>query len=241
MATSLEDMSESLESVQVNSKKLIDGPIKVWLVLLSLPLILLDFHTQLIALVLFSALSIHASKYFFKIIKIPFGFIFLGILVILFTIDGKEVASFYFLKITDKSVETALNVMLRSFSALSAFSYLILTTTLPEFISAIRLKGFVRELMLLSYRAIQVLLEEIESLRISAEARLGFFGIRRSIKTTSMLSYMLFLRSFEKVEKFERAKEARCDAGVFPMQKFKSKGSVFAVILLSLMAMGLLI
>lgn len=234
-------MSESLESIQVRSKKLIDGPIKVWLVLLSLPLILIDFHAQLIALVLFSALSIHASKYFFNVLRIPLGFILLGTLVILFTIDGKELASFYFLKITDKSVETALNTMLRSFSAISAFSYLILTTTLPEFISAIRVRGFVREIMLLGYRAIQVLLEEIESLRVSAEARLGFFGIRRSIKTTSMLSYMLFLKSLEKVEKFERAREARCDNGIFPAPNYKNRGSFFAVILLILIAMGLLI
>ncbi|MCS7130353.1 MAG: CbiQ family ECF transporter T component [Archaeoglobaceae archaeon] len=234
-------MSESLESVQVRSRKLIDGPIKVWLVIVALPLILIDLHVQLIALILFSALSLHASKYFLKLITVPLSFIILGVVVIMFTIDGKEIASFYFLKITDKSLETAINTLLRSFSAISALSYLVLTTTLPEFLSAIRIKGFLKEIMLLGYRAIQVLIEEFETLRISADARLGFSGIKKATKTTSMLSYILFLRAFEKVEKFERAKEARCYSGNFPILKFENKNSVFAISLLALLALGLLV
>lgn len=237
----MEDMSENLESVQVNSKKLINGPIKVWIVLLSLPIILLDPQSQLIALIAFTILSIHASKYFFKIFAIPATFIVLSMVVILFTIEGKEIFSFHFLKITDKGLETALSTLLRAFSTLSAFCYLILTTTLPEFLESVKVKGFLREVMLLSYRAIQILLDEIESLRISADARLGLFGLRRIIKTTSILAYMLFLRSFEKIEKFERAKESRNYSGIFPVLRFENKRSVFALILFGLVVAGLLI
>ncbi|MDK2876725.1 MAG: cobalt/nickel transport system permease protein, partial [Archaeoglobaceae archaeon] len=169
-------MTESLESVQINSKKLIGSNARVWLVLLSLPLIIVDIHAQLIALILFSALSLHASKYFLRLLILPAVFIVFSVAVILFTIDGKEILSLYFLRITDKSLEVALSTLI----------------------------------MLLGYRSIQILLEEVENLKISADARLGFFGFRRRLRTTALMSYMIFLKSMEKVDKFEKAKMARC-------------------------------
>lgn len=223
-------MTESLESVQVNSKKLIGSNARVWLVLLSLPLIIVDIHAQLIALILFSALSLHASKYFLRLLILPAVFIVFSVAVILFTIDGKEILSLYFLRITDKSLEVALSTLLRCFSALSAFCYLILTTTLPEFINTLRVKGFLREIMLLGYRSIQILLEEVENLKISADARLGFFGFRRRLRTTALMSYMIFLKSMEKVDKFEKAKMARCYNGVFPSRKVKGGGEFYALL-----------
>lgn len=234
-------MSESLESVQVSSKKLMGSTERVWLVLMSLPIILLDFHAQLIALALFSTLSIHASRHFFRFLAIPATFILLSTAVILFTIDGREIASLCFLKITDRSLEVASSTLLRCFSALSAFGYLILTTTLPEFVSALKVKGFLREIMLLGYRSIQVLLEEAESLKISAEARLGFFGLKRRLMTTAKMSYMLFLKSLQKVEKFEMSKEARCYSGVFPAWEGEGRGKLLPFLVFTAILSGILL
>lgn len=234
-------MTESLESVQVNSRKLIGPDPRVWLVLLSLPLIIVDMHAQLIALILFSTLSLHASKYFLRLLMLPAVFIVFSVAVILFTIEGKEILSLYFLRITDRSLEVALSTLLRCFSALSAFCYLILTTTLPEFISALRIKGFLKEIMLLGYRSIQVLLEEVENLKISADARLGFFGFRRRIRTTALMSYMMFLKSLEKVDKFERAKMARCYSGFFPSRKVESGRIFYAFLVFMAILSGLFI
>jgi cobalt/nickel transport system permease protein len=233
-------MTESLESIQMNSKKVMGPKARVWLVLLSLPLILLDTHSQLIALTLFSLLSLHASRYYLRLLLAPAVFILFSTTVILFTIEGKEIASLYFLKITDKSVEVAQSTLLRCFSAFSAFCYLVLTTTLPEFVNLVRV-GFLREIMLLSYRAIQVLLEEAESLKISAEARLGFLGLRRWVKTTALIGHMMFLRSFERVEKFEMAKEARCYSGIFPSARSEGGGKILAVMIFLAIFSGLFI
>ncbi len=234
-------MTESLEGVQVNSKKLMSPHLRVWLVLLSLPLILADIHSQLVALALFSALSIHASRYFLRLLFAPAVFILFSTAVILLTIEGNEIASLYFFRITDKSLEVAGSTLLRCFSALSAFCYLILTTTLPEFVNSIRLKGFIREIMLLSYRAIQVLMEEAENLRISAESRLGFMGVRRWVRTMSLIGYMIFLRSLWRIEKFEMAKDSRCYSGIFPSIKVEYWGKIYAFLIFFAIFLGLLV
>ncbi len=234
-------MTESLESVQVTSRKLMSPHLRVWLVLLSLSLILVDIHAQLVALALFSALSIHASRYYFRLLFAPAVFILFSTAVILFTIEGNEIASLYFFKITDKSLEVAGSTLLRCFSALSAFCYLILTTTLPEFVNSLRLKGFLREIMLLGYRAIQVLMEEAENLRNSAESRLGFRGVRRWIRTTALIGYMIFLRSLWRLEKFEMAKDSRCYSGIFPSRNVEHEGKIYAILIFMAISSGLLV
>jgi len=222
---------------------MIDGAIKVYLIFLSLPLILIDREVQIISLLTFTALSVHAAgRHYFRLMKIPIFFLVTSIVVILLTIEGKELFSFGILRVTDKSVEVALTALLRSFATLSALVYLILTTTLPEIVSAFRfLPSFVRELLLMTYRAIQHLIDDAFRLHMAAEARLGYLGFKRWINTTALLAYSLFLKSLRRAEMFEMAMESRCYSGIYPVQSVKNKGIGIAAVIITLLVVGYLL
>ncbi|MEM4496861.1 MAG: cobalt ECF transporter T component CbiQ [Archaeoglobaceae archaeon] len=213
-------MHETLESIQTRSKKLIDGNIKVYFALFSIAVAMFSKEAQIAAILIFSILSIHAvGKNFLKIIEVPIFFLITSLLVILFTIDGKTVYEIWGLEITDRSVDVCTSTLLRATATLFIVGYLVVTTTLPEFISAIKfLPDFIRELMMFSYRAIQILYDEVEKLDLSANSRLGFSNMKRRLKTSSLIAYSLFLKSMVRSRRFELAMVSRCYSGKFPSQ-----------------------
>ncbi|MCS7122093.1 MAG: CbiQ family ECF transporter T component [Archaeoglobaceae archaeon] len=230
------------EKIQVSSKKVVDGPVKIWLVIYTLILVLLDFHVQIFALIIFSILCFHATRSFYLLfVSVPLLFLLPATLVILLTLEGEPILKINFLKITDKSLETAANTILRSFSAITVMSYLVLTTTLPEFLSALKLPNFLREFMATTYRAIQILFNEAEKLKKASDSRLGFLGLKRQFRSVKIVSIMIFLKSMEKVEKFEMAKEARCYSGKFPSFSNENKGLPLAILIALLLTLGVFI
>jgi len=236
-------MHETLESVQLKSKKVIDGAIKVYLIFLSLPLILIDREAQILSLLMFTSLSVHAAgKHYFRLIKIPIFFLAASTVVILLITDGKEILSLGLLRVTDKSVEVALTTLIRSFATLSALIYLVLTTTVPEIVSAFRfLPFFIRELLLMTYRVIQHLIDDAFRLHMAAEARSGYFGFKRWINTTALLAYSLFLKSLRRAEMFDMAMESRCYSGIYPVQNVKNKGMFVVAVIVTLLVAGYLL
>lgn len=233
-----------LEEIQINSRKIVDGPLKVWFAIVSLTIVLLDFESQIVALAIFPALIFYSMRKMsvnYIIFFVPVTFLLIATAVILFTLDGNEVMRVGFLKITDRSLEVSLKTLLRSISAVTILGYLILTTTLPEFLSAFKLPKFLHELMSLVYRSIQVLLEEAEKLKRSSESRLGFLGFKRSFRSVVNVSIMLFLKSLHRVEKFEMAKEARCYSGKFPSISYENKGLIPATLIIFTLFLGLIV
>ncbi|WP_290597881.1 MULTISPECIES: cobalt ECF transporter T component CbiQ [unclassified Archaeoglobus] len=231
-------MHETLEIVQMRSRKIIDGNLKVYLALSSLFLVLvLGKFSQILAVVIFSVLCIYADwKAYLRIIRIPAFFLLGAMAVILFTIDGKVLASFWIFRITEESTGIAFSVLLRSTASLSILSFLIMTTSIPEFITALsklKIPKFVVEMLMLVYRAIQILFEEISRLDTAASSRLGFLGFRNMIRTASLLAFSAFMKSLKRSEIMEEALESRCYRGCYPLLDSRTEGAGISALILS--------
>jgi cobalt/nickel transport system permease protein len=231
-------MHETLEIVQMRSRKIIDGNLKVYLALSSLFLVLvLGKFSQILAVVIFSVLCIYADwKAYLRIIRVPAFFLLGAMAVILFTIDGKVLASFWIFRITEESTGIAFSVLLRSTASLSILSFLIMTTSIPEFITALsklKIPKFVVEMLMLVYRAIQILFEEISRLDTAASSRLGFLGFRNMIRTASLLAFSAFMKSLKRSEIMEEALESRCYRGCYPLLDSRTEGAGISALILS--------
>lgn len=231
-------MHETLEVVQMRSRKIIDGNLKVYLALSSLFLVLvLGKFSQILAVVIFSVLCIYADwKAYLRIIRIPAFFLLGAMAVILFTIDGKVFASFWIFRITEESTGIAFSVLLRSTASLSILSFLIMTTSIPEFITAfsrLKIPKFVVEMLMLVYRAIQILFEEISRLDTAASSRLGYLGFRNMIRTASLLAFSAFMKSLKRSEIMEEALESRCYSGYYPLLDSRTEGAGISALILS--------
>ncbi len=237
-------MRETLEKVQVESRKVVDGYVKVYFAFISLLLtILLNQKAQIAAIIIFSTLSLHAAgRYYLKLLKVPLSFLIAGIAVILVTIDGKPILELWIFQITDKSLNTAISVLLRSLASLSILFYLIITTSIPELVSALKklkLPDFAVEILLLVYRTVQTLFDEAERLDRAASSRLGYASFKSFLKTTSMLAYSLFIKSLSRAEKLNVAMAARCYAGEFPVLEVENRGLNLAIaVMLTIIFLG---
>ncbi|AGK62192.1 cobalt ABC transporter, permease protein CbiQ [Archaeoglobus sulfaticallidus PM70-1] len=228
-------MRETLEHIQLSSRKVLDGSLKIHFCLLLLLFVVTSgkVSVYLAAFAIFSCLSLYAAGwYYIRILKVPVYFLISGIIIILLFIPGKTAYQLYFLKISEEGIDTAINTTLRALASLSIMSFMILTTTIPELFSTfkrLRLPGFIVEMCLLVYRVIQILLDEAAKLDMSASSRLGYASKKVFVNTTALLSYSLFLRSLKRSEKLDRAMDARCYSGEMPVLDKRSRGYKHAI------------
>lgn len=226
---------EDLERIQVSARKLMSGNLNVYLCLTLIFLSSISTKVQLFSIAVFTFLGFYAvGKRYLRVLEVPVLFLFPSILVILLTIEGEPIFEFWFFSVSEKALEVAKSTLLRVFAILSILTYLISTTTLPEFISALkklRLPKFLIEMMFLSYRAVQVLMGELKRFETSASLRLGYAGFRTSVSTKSLLAKTIFLRAMERVEKTILAMDLRGEE--FPDVAMKSKGFAIALSILS--------
>lgn len=236
-------MHETLEEIQMTSRKPINGNLKVYFSLFSLLFVVLSNSVSVYvsALIAFSALAIYsAGRNYIRLMKVPTYFLIPSVVIIAYFIPGNKIPTPLPIDPTREGVELALVTVLRSYASLSVLLFMILTTSIPELFAALkklRLPAFVIEMSLLIYRAIQVLMEELERLDRSASSRLGYSSRRAFLRTTSLLAYSLFMKSLERSEKMNIAMEARCYTGNMPVRDEKSSGYALCLaITLSLLA-----
>ncbi|MFN3383429.1 MAG: energy-coupling factor transporter transmembrane component T family protein [Archaeoglobaceae archaeon] len=226
---------EDLERIQVSARKWISGSLNVYLCLTLIFLSSISTKVQLFSIVVFTFLGFYAvGRKYLRVLEVPVLFLLPSILVILLTIEGKPIFEFWFFSVSDKALEVVKSTLLRVFAILSILTYLISTTTLPEFISALkklRIPKFLVEIMFLSYRAIQVLMGELKKFETSANLRLGYIRFRTSVSTKSLLAKTIFLRAMDRIEKTILAMDLRGEE--FPDVTMRSKGFVIAIAIFS--------
>jgi|Deesub1362B_J571_1020462.scaffolds.fasta_scaffold00068_56 cobalt/nickel transport system permease protein len=239
-------MHETLEHVQLNSKKIVDGDVKVYFCLILLLFVLITGKMAVYgtAFVVFSCLSLYAvGGYYLRVIRIPVYFLVSGLIAILLFVPGDigdvgSVYRLYFLEVSEGGMNMALNTALRALASLSIMSFMVLTTSIPEMFSAfkkMKMPDFAVEISLLVYRVIQILLDELERLERSASSRLGYVSKRAFVNTTALLSYSLFLKSLKRSEKLDKAMSARCYSGVMPTLDVRNRGSHYALAITALL------
>ena len=169
-------------------------------------------------------------KFYFKLLLAPMGFAAAGVLIIaFFSGSGQDLLSFKLIghpfSIKADGLELALLVLSRSLSGMCCLYFLALTTPMIELFAvfkASRLPESLIELTMLIYRYIFVFLEIALSIMYAQTIRLGYSNFKRSIKSISMLTSTLFIRSWEQGDKLFLAMNSRCYNGkmtVFEVHK----------------------
>lgn len=160
--------------------------------------------------------------YYFSLLTIPFSFIILSSIAILFNISDKplgyiDISIFrYFICITKESEYNAVLLISKSIGALSCLYMLSLSTAMCEIISVLnRLKipSVVVELMYLIYRYIFILLDIQNKMSIASESRLGNLNFKSKYYTFLSIASNLLILSLKKSSTFFDAMEARCYEG----------------------------
>ncbi len=114
--------------------------------------------------------------------------------------------------ITSGGVRQGLEIGSRILGGMGVLLFFSLTTPLPELMRAARYFRFppvLVELALIMYRYIFLLLEEGGRIRQAQRARLGFTGLRTSVRSAGILGGMLVLRTYDRAERSFAAMRCR--------------------------------
>lgn len=180
--------------------------------------------------------------YYLTLLTIPFTFILLGTVAILFEISPNPFGLLdisiggWYLCVTQTGQAKALSLICKAFGAVSCLYMLSLSTPMHRIIGVLRrlhLPAVVVELMYLIYRYIFVLLETQGHMKNAAESRLGYRNYRTSIKTMLSSSMNLLFLSLRRSSDCFTAMEARCydgEIGFLEDTPFISQRDVLAVL-----------
>ncbi len=121
-----------------------------------------------------------------------------------------------YLSILPAAQAAARLVLARALGAMSCLFFLSLSTPMPEILAVLRrahVPSVVIDLAVLIYRYIFLLFETYHQMHSAAQSRLGFSGLRRSLRTTGQLYALLLSNSFRKASACFDAMESRCYEG----------------------------
>ena len=113
-------------------------------------------------------------------------------------------------------ITMAFNTFFRVEGAIASQFFLVLTTPMTSILLILRkarIPAFLVEISSLVYKYIFVFLEIMETMHTAQELRLGYSGLLRRLRSTSMLLGTLFLRTLEQGERTFAAMNARCYNG----------------------------
>ncbi|ADQ65959.1 cobalt ABC transporter permease [Halogeometricum borinquense DSM 11551] len=228
-------MHQTLEGIQAEATPVIDGPLKVYFVAVSLLLTATSARlpTFVAVIVVFSVLTTHAvGRAYFRFVRYPFWFLVPSLALITFVTPGQTVFEYSVLHVSEEGVRLAIRTGLRSVASLSVLSFLALTTTVPQLVSALDRLGLpdsIVEMLLLVYRGIQVLIDESIRLYTAAKLRGGFTSRRSTFRTTKHVATSLLLSSLDSAEQLDLSMRSRCYSGRFPVREYESHGHAYAL------------
>lgn len=149
-------------------------------------------------------------------------FIVVGAVIFTIVMPGETVASVSILRFTinftDAGVSFALLVFARSTAALFLMFSFAVSTPVPHLANALKklkLPDVFVEMMVLIYRYTFLLMESAESMHLAAECKFGYYGYKRSLKTTSRLAVGVFMRALDTAEKGQVILQCRNYRGDF--------------------------
>ncbi len=116
------------------------------------------------------------------------------------------------LAFSPQGADTAIHVLLRAWAAVSCLLFLAMTTPLATLVSQLRrlkVPGAIIELMLVIYRLLWLLSDVFHRMWVAQAARLGYTGLRRSMRSTGMLAACLLGRIMDRASRLETGLAAR--------------------------------
>mgnify|MGYP001810586626 CR=1 FL=1 len=147
-----------------------------------------------------------------RLVAAPAGFLLVAALALLVEIgpDGPALAR-------DQG-RAALDASLRAGAAVSALLLLAATTPAPDLLRAARRIGLpatIAEMALLIWRFVFLLLDAAQAIRAAQEARLGWHGTRRRLRSLGLLVALLLPRALDRARRMEVGLAARGFDGSF--------------------------
>lgn len=235
-----------MESISNKSPQRGINPVTKLLAVITMILIVVGFRSVVISLIVFIASIFHfvvinkiSFDYYKEFMHAPLIFILISILGIIITISKNalgymDISVFgFFISITRNSQEKGIQLLLMGLSSVSVLINFAASTPLGDVIYALKkLKTpwIVIELMYLLYRYIFTLFHVLNLLQISASSRLGFYGIKKTYKTSMVLASRLFNKSFIMARNSYDAMESRMYSGrlrFIEKEKSSSQGIMY--------------
>jgi cobalt/nickel transport system permease protein len=136
-----------------------------------------------------------------------------------------------------EGVKLAVLLIARTFGGMCSLFFIALTTPMIEIFATLKslhIPESVIELSMMIYRYIFVFLDQASRIHSAQMMRLGDAGIKGSLTSFSMLSSVLFLRSWEQGERLIIAMDSRCYDGKLGLMEEENKaapGQIIAVAL----------
>ncbi len=177
------------------------------------------------------------GRFYSKLLLIPLSFSFLSAAVVAFMHGGGD-QLFAFsifgieLGIREEGANLALLLIARTFGGMCSLFFIALTTPMLEIFSILKSLGlpdFLVELSMLMYRYIFVFLDQAAMIHSAQVMRLGDAGFKNTLNSFSMLSSVLFLRSWEQGERLIVAMDARCYDGKLDLMEQSVKAEPKAI------------
>lgn len=141
-------------------------------------------------------------------------------------------------------ITLGINIFFRVLGGLSTQFFLVLTTPMTSILLILRkarIPTVLIETSLLIYRYIFVFIEVMETMHTAQELRLGYSGLRRRLRSTSLLIANLFIRTLEQGERTFTAMNARGYDGNIRVLEDLPKPSKTALAGITLFAIALAI
>jgi cobalt/nickel transport system permease protein len=122
--------------------------------------------------------------------------------------------------VTRESINLGVYVFCRIIGGMSALCFIALTTPMTDLFIVMRrcrLPEAVIDLMMIIYRTIFILMDQVTQIYRAQVMRLGYSGMRESVQSCATLCGAAFIASWNSGEDLVRAMDARCYTGKFAL------------------------
>ncbi len=152
-------------------------------------------------------------RFFTSYMRWIFPFVFLFIVIMPFTVEGKEIFSLYNLKFTYEGLKYGTIIALRATSAAILVFVVVSTTRFADIMKALyelKVPNLLIQMLMFSHRYIFVLREEAQKMLIAMRSRGFDIGTNLySLRNLGRVIGMLFIRSYERADRVYHAMRAR--------------------------------
>lgn len=222
----LEDIAQKNGLREVNTYlKLTAGLGSILLCLLSTSYIPPLFMAALLsgAILLLARVNI---KTYAELFILPLWFAIVSVAGIILITGGNDVfwqwdlLPYFPLSITRESINRGMVVFCRVIGGMSALCFISLTTPMTDIFTAFRqcrVPAVVIELMMIIYRTIFILMDQIIQIYYAQIMRFGYSSYRESIHSFATLCGAAFIASWDAGDDLIRAMDARCYDGKFAL------------------------
>jgi cobalt/nickel transport system permease protein len=154
-----------------------------------------------------------AARDWLAVMAVPAGFLAASAPLLAVAVDWSDGLS---IALAPGGPAAALAVVVRSLAAVSCLAFLVLTTPVIDLLALLRRAGLppaVREVTMLTYRLVFVVLDCAAAGRRAQTARQGYSGLRNSVRSLGWLAAGLLHRALDRGRRLETGLAARAFDG----------------------------